>query len=204
MRTSSTRSRAPAACSARLVDPAVVELRERLGERLARDATLGLVLAAAADAVVLLGDVDELEEERERPQHGGLPLVLERGDRLAELVARASGAGIAGESANPLLVVEQLLALLLDEHAPEQVAEQAHVGAEGGVGGHALTLEKCEVEPSGLEPLRSARSQRVPRAVPFGDRRDQESQQWDSDLRKMEPRGLEPLTFWLPARRSPS
>ena len=47
-------------------------------------------------------------------------------------------AGIAGERANPLLVVEQLLALLLDEHAAEQVAEQADVGTQGGVGGHAL------------------------------------------------------------------
>ena len=120
-----------------VLDPAVVELCERLRERLPRDATLGLVFAAAPDAVVLLRDVDELEEERERPQHCGLPVVIERGDRLAELVARASGAGITGESANALLVVEHLLALLLDEHAPEQVAEEAHVGAEGCVGGHA-------------------------------------------------------------------
>ena len=60
----------------------------------------------------------------------------ERGDRLAERVARPAGAGVAGESADPLLVVEQLLPFLLDEHPPEQVAEQAHVGAEGGVGGH--------------------------------------------------------------------
>ena len=83
---------------------------------------------------MLLGDVDELEEERERAQHRGLAFEAERGDRLAESASRAAGAGIARKRADPLLVVEQLLALLLDEHAPEQVAEQAHVGAERGVG----------------------------------------------------------------------
>ena len=75
-------------------------------------------------------------------KHGGLPVVIERGDRLSERVARASGARVAGERPDPLLVVEQLLALLLDEHAPEQVTEQADVGAESGVGGHVRTLEK--------------------------------------------------------------
>ena len=149
VRTSSTRRRAPAACSASSLDAAAVELRERLGERLARDAPLGLVLAPAPDAMVLLGDVDELEEERERPQHRGLPVEVERGDRLAELRRatlrlRASRA----RAPDPLLVVEQLLALLLDEHAPEQVAEQAHVGAKRGVGGHASSLEKR----SGADP----------------------------------------------------
>ena len=49
-------------------------------------------------------------------------------------------AGIAGERADPLLVVEQILPLLLDEDAPEEVAEQAHVGPESGVGGHAVSL----------------------------------------------------------------
>ena len=66
----------------RFVDPAAVELGKRLGERLARDAPLGLVLAAAADPVVLLGDVDELEEEREGPLHGGLALQPECSDRI--------------------------------------------------------------------------------------------------------------------------
>ena len=125
-----------------VLDAAAVELRECLGERLPRDPPLGLVLTAAADAMVLLGDVDELEEERERPQNGGLPVVIERRDRLPKLVARASGSSIAGERPDPLLVVEHLLTLLLDEHASEQVAEKAHVGAESGVRGHAPSLEK--------------------------------------------------------------
>ena len=88
--------------------------------------------------MVLLGDVDELEEERERPQHGGLPVVVERSDRRAERVARSSGAGITRERADPLLVVEQLLALLLDEHPPEQVSEQADVRPQRGIGRHGI------------------------------------------------------------------
>ena len=91
---------------------------------------------------MLLGDVDELEEEREGPQHGGLPLEA-RGAATASPSASRDPprAGIARERADPLLVVEQVLSLLLDEHAPEQVAEQAHVGAERGVGGHRPSLE---------------------------------------------------------------
>ena len=134
-------ARPPPAASASSTPPRV-ELREGVGERLARNAPLGLVLAAPADPVVLLGDVDELEEERERSQHGGLALEAEPGDRVAERDARASRACIAGERANPLLVVEELLALLLDEHAPEQIAEQANVGAECGVGRHRSQTER--------------------------------------------------------------
>ena len=123
-----------------LVDPAAVELRERVGERLARDPPLGLVLAPPPDPVVLLGDVDELEEQRERPQHGALALRPERRDRLAERASRAAGARVAGERADPLLLVEETLALLLDEHPAEQVAEQAHVGTESGIGRHSKSL----------------------------------------------------------------
>ena len=61
-----------------------------------------------------------------------------------ERLPRAAGARIAREGPDPLFVVEQLLALLLDEHAPEQVAEQAHVGAESGIGRHERSLEGQE------------------------------------------------------------
>ena len=66
------------------VDTAALELRERVRERFALNATLGLVLAPAADPMVLLGDVGELEEERERALHGGLTLQPERGNCIAE------------------------------------------------------------------------------------------------------------------------
>ena len=129
--------------SALVVDAAALELGERVGERLARDPALGLVLAAAADPVVLLGDVDELEEERERAQDGGLALEPERCDRLAERDrasrrARASRASARMRSSSS----SSSWPSLLDEHPPEQVAEQADVGAERGVGGHAPSLER--------------------------------------------------------------
>ena len=43
-----------------------------------------------------------------------------------QLVQRRAAARLAGERPHPLDVGEQLLALLLHEHAPEQVAEQAN------------------------------------------------------------------------------
>ena len=46
------------------------------------------------------------------------------------LAADATRAGHSGERANPLLELEELRPFLLDQHAPEQIAEQAHVGAQ--------------------------------------------------------------------------
>ena len=148
-----------------LVDPAPVQLRERIGERLAWNPSLGLVLAAPADPVVLLGDVDELEEQRERPQDCALPLGAERRDRSTESASRAARARIARQRPDSLFLVEELLALLLDEHAPEQVAEQAHVGAEGGIGRHEKSLEGQE----------SRQASRLPRATRAGTARSRGS-----------------------------
>ena len=100
-----------------VADPGLAQARDRIGERLARHPALVLVLPPASQPVVLLGDVRELEEERERPQHRGLPLEVEAADRLLELRAIARLTRVAGEAADPLLQLEQLLALLLDEHA---------------------------------------------------------------------------------------
>ena len=104
-----------------------------------RHPPLGLVLTAPADPVVLLGDVDELEEQRERTQDGPLALEAERRDRRAERVrgppARASRARARIRSSSS----RRSWPLLLDEHPPEQVAEQAHVGTERAVGRHAAS-----------------------------------------------------------------
>jgi hypothetical protein len=62
------------------------ESGDRLCQRLARHALLVLVLAPPAQPVVLLGEVDELEVDAERPQHERLPPRCERGDRAAQLV----------------------------------------------------------------------------------------------------------------------
>ena len=85
-------------------DAVALEQRERLGERLARRPALALVLAAASDAVVLLGDVGEVEVDGERAQDDGLRLDVERRDRLGERPLtrrsrRADRAGRAGGSA---------------------------------------------------------------------------------------------------------
>ena len=153
--TSSTRirSRLPAG---RPGDACALELAERVGERLPRHAALVLVLAPAPDPMVLLGDVGELEEERERAEHGRLLLEAELRDRLPERLPRAAGARIAGERPDPLLAVEQLLALLLDEDPPEQVAEQADVRAESAVCGHAASLERNGVQSTRVASLMSA------------------------------------------------
>ena len=117
-----------------------VETRERVLERLARDAALVLVGAPAPEPVVLLGDVRELEEDAERAQHDGLALERQRRDRLLERLALPAAARPARERADPLDEVEHLLPLLLDEHAPEQVAEQADVRAQAGIRSHPPSL----------------------------------------------------------------
>ncbi len=136
----------------RLVDPAAVELRKRVGKRLVLDAAFGLVLAAPADAMVLLRDVDELEEERERALDCSLAFEPECCNRICERHSRSASARVAGESANPLLVVEQTLAFLLHEHTPEKVTEKPHIGAKSGVGRHAPSLASSRAWPAGLPP----------------------------------------------------
>ena len=114
------------------------EQLDGVGDRLACDGALALVVAAAADAVVLLGDVRELEEEGERGEDAILGRDVEAGDRLVELRVVAARPGAAGERADALLEGEERVALLLDEHLPEQVAEEVDVGTQrldrGGVG----------------------------------------------------------------------
>ena len=128
--------------SQRLVaDPALPQPPEGLGERLPRDAVPALDVAAAAHAVLLLGQVGELEEERERAQDLRLPLEVELPDGAGELGAHRRVAGLArpaGDAPDLLLLGEQLLALLLDHDAAEQVSEEADVAAERRVGGHGV------------------------------------------------------------------
>ena len=86
--------------------------------------------------------------------------------------------GIAGEGADSLFVVEQTLALLLHEHPPEQVAEQAHIRAKSRVRGHGTSLEKRAAGPGaggGGEPgtfhaheVAGAKRRNPPRGAGFG------------------------------------
>ncbi len=115
--------------------------RERVGERLARrDALLG-VLAASPQPVMLLGDVRELEVERERAQDELLALDGQRRDRLMHLARRVAFPRPPREQANLLDRLEELGALLLDEHLAEDRPEQTDVSPQrrgelfgGGVG----------------------------------------------------------------------
>jgi len=118
-----------------------LEPRERIVERFPRHALVELVRTEPAHAMVLLGDVCELEVEGEGAQHARLPLERQRLDGFLDLLVRRAGARRARERAHPLDVLEQRLALLLDEDAPEQVAEQADVTAERCIGGfHVSSL----------------------------------------------------------------
>jgi hypothetical protein len=85
------------------------------------------VRAMPPDAMLLLGNVRELEIRREGAQDACLPLERQCADRGRQVVGRNSFACSPREPAHPLDVVEQRLVLLLDEDAAEDVAEQANV-----------------------------------------------------------------------------
>jgi hypothetical protein len=133
-----------------LCHPGALEPRERLGQRLEWRSLLVLVLAPPPQAVVLLGEVRELEVERERSQHLGLSLERQLGDRVGQLrpraccAARPSG---AGELADALLGGEQIGPALLDEHPPERLPEQPDVPPKRrvglGAGGGQAPIRLC-------------------------------------------------------------
>ena len=62
-------------------------------------------------------------------------------ERLDLPAGVAAGARVACQGPDPLFLVEEALALLLDEHPAKEVAEQAHVGTESGIGRHETSLE---------------------------------------------------------------
>ena len=97
-------------------------------------------MAPAPEPVVLLGDVRELEEDAEGAEDDGLALERQRRDRLLERLPLTAAARPARERADSLDEVEHLLTLLLDEDTAEQIAEQANVRAQAGVGSHPPSL----------------------------------------------------------------
>ena len=106
---------------------------ERRVQRLARRPALVLVLAPPPQAVVLLGQVGELEVEAEGAEHLSLPLEWQRADGRRQVGTRSRPPGLprlARQRPDPLLVCEQVLTLLLDEDAAEDLAEQPDVAAK--------------------------------------------------------------------------
>ena len=116
-------------------DPGLGEQPERLVQRLARRAALPLDLATTSDAVMLLGDVREVEVHRERPQDDRLGLDRERRDGLGELGGSLCVAASPepGEPSDPFLEPVGRLAFLLDEDVTERVAEQPDVCSQSRV-----------------------------------------------------------------------
>ena len=113
--------------------PRVVEALEGCGERLPAGAPFAIVAPPPSDPVVLLGQVGELKVDGERPQHCCLALEREGAylslESCPELGAPARPR-LARERPDPLDRVEELGALLLDEHLTERFPEKPNIAAE--------------------------------------------------------------------------
>ena len=107
---------------------------ERLVTRpdLRRRALVALVVAAASDAMVLLGDVGQVEEVREGARHGqGLVdrHLLEDARQRGE-VRVAAAARLLGQRAHALDQLENRLALVATERLAQQFTQQPDVVSE--------------------------------------------------------------------------
>ncbi len=103
--------------------------------RLRRVGTVALVVAAAADAVHALGDVDHLEVGAERThqrlgvaRRTPVKLLAQRGRRRIALAARDRG------GADGFDLVQELRRHLLGEQVADQRPQSAHVVAQGDIG----------------------------------------------------------------------
>jgi hypothetical protein len=122
--------RDPGGAFSQLARSDVCEALERLRERLPRRRRLGRVLPAAAQAVVLLRDVRQLEVQRERAQDLRLVAGRQRPHGFADGRDVTRRARVAGEQPDPLLGLEELPALLLEEDRAERLSEQPDVAPE--------------------------------------------------------------------------
>ena len=109
---------------------------------LRRRQRIALIRPAPADAVMLLGDVGQVEEVRERARDG--QRVVER--HVRELVGQdhevgvMAGAPALGQRAHPFDRVEEPFPGLRSQRLAQQLSEQPHIVAERFVriGGHRL------------------------------------------------------------------
>ena len=113
-----------------------------LGDRIVDGAAARMAGAGPehADALALLGEVDQLEVEGERLGHGGRPREVQGRDlgrqALALEIRLQQRLGITAAerdraTADALDEREQLRPALLRDHLPEQRAEQADLAGEG-------------------------------------------------------------------------
>ena len=131
---------------------------------------------------MLLGDVREVEVDRERAQDERLPLDIEPGDHLGHRPPRAFVAASTepAEEADSLLEPEDVLPFLLDEHAAEDGAEQPNVRAKRGVGARRHDLATRRRRSGGV-PARAQRRRRR-RDSRGGGRRDEVGEQTRRDV----------------------
>ena len=105
----------------------------RVHQRLALAYAGGVVVAPAAHALALLGDVGELQLQRAgadaRLDVGGREPVHELDHRRAR--GGVAGAQLVGRLVQPLHGPGELLAGLLDEHVVQDLGEQLGVAREG-------------------------------------------------------------------------
>lgn len=127
-----------------------------------QEAALGrAAVAHLVGAVHLLGDVGEVEVGGE----GAHELCRRLQVRVAEELGGGFAVG-AGQGADPLDEIEELLALLAYEGLAEEVAEAADVGAQRGAGGRGLVGTAHSVRL--LAVNEEVRSLRRPRCVVVG------------------------------------
>ncbi len=113
-----------------LFDALVAQLLHGVRERLALHPALGVPFAQRADAVVLLGEVGQVEVARERAGHGHGPLDLPSGDHFGDHVGRDLTPARGDDGlAQSFDVGQQVVAALLGQHLAEQFAEQPHIVA---------------------------------------------------------------------------
>jgi hypothetical protein len=124
-------------------DAFVLEPLKRLGARpaLRPPSRVPRMISSAADPVVLLGDIGEVEKMGERPgdrsRRGDRHLAKKLGD-VVEIGIVARPAGALGRLAHAFHALEQRLALMVAERQPEQLAQEPHVIPQRlvGIGRH--------------------------------------------------------------------
>jgi hypothetical protein len=134
--------------------------------RLRALAVLEEVIAAAADAVYLLGEIHHLEPHRERPQQIARQSRRPVAHAGGELGARLAGSGAAadGGDAVELDQLEQLVAALFAQDLADQRAERVHIVAQRLVLGREVDIAAQQLQSSQVLAL-AAKSGRCARTT---------------------------------------
>ncbi len=97
----------------------------------------GLALAQHAHALLVLGDVNQLEVGAEGLDEQAAGFQAEASGDLCQVKAGVAGAvataGVGGAAAHELDQLQHILAVLLADRLAQQAAEQVDIGAEVGV-----------------------------------------------------------------------